>query len=176
MPLPSSAKNWRRLPSRLALLLGFGALSAAGAEAALPGAAVDNASGAILGGTAARADEPGALQGSVLRMRNGTIEIAEGGGHFRELRLGDTTEARHLRRLLENNPTARSDDGVRLGPTILAGSGGEGFHWVPVPRNAQDPARPAGAADPSRAPRPASERGGSPQTPAPNADQSATKS
>jgi len=167
MPEPSTAGKWWSLPSRLALLMGFGALSAASAEAGLTGISGENMFGSAIGGAAVHPGESAANRGSFLRIREGAIEIAEGSGRFRELRLGDTTEARHLKRLLENNHAARSEAGVRLEPTILAGAGGEGFHWNPIPRNSRDDARPGRSDKPSPPRRPASEKGVAPEAPGP---------
>lgn len=102
----ANAHSGRRRPGlsgRVALLLGLGAISAAGARAA---------------------PEPGA-SGLQLYSEGGRIWLAEAGGGFRELRLGDTAEARHLRQLLEERGPAP----LRLDPTVLAGGGGMGFHW-----------------------------------------------
>src|SRR5262249_45378729 len=51
------------------------------------------------------------------------------GGAPAELRLGDTVEARHLRALLERHRADGSAPGIRLDRMILAGGGGQGFHW-----------------------------------------------
>jgi hypothetical protein len=94
------------LPGGVALLLGLGAISAASAraEAPPPGPGASN------------------LQ---LFAEGGRIWLSEAGGEFRELQLGDTAEARHLKRLIEERGSAP----VRLAPTVLAGGGGMGFHW-----------------------------------------------
>jgi hypothetical protein len=174
MPFPSSAKNWWRLPGRLALLMGFGALSATSAEACLTRDAADLRGLA----TGSAAPQPGGSvthSGSVLRIRGGAIEIAEGGGAFRDLRLGNTTEARHLKQLLQNNSAARGEGGTWLEPTILAGSGGSGFHWSPVPADSHDVAPPARSDDPSHPRLPASEKDASPETPKPNPNPTTNK-
>lgn len=74
--------------------------------------------------------------GAVIRLDGGRVYLAEAGGAFQELRLGDTPEARALRAMIEQEGGAA---GIRLGPTILAGSGGCGFHWTPVDGNAPPP-------------------------------------
>lgn len=151
MRLSSSAGKWW-LPSRLALLMGFGALSAASAEVSATGAAVDTMPDRASHGAATQLGGTAAQGGLVVRIRNGTVEIAESGGRFREMRLGDTVEARRLKQLLEDDPAARSETGLRLGPTIFAGSGGESFHWVPVLRNPRESGGPGGSDNPRATP------------------------
>ena len=73
----------------------------------------------------------------------GRIYLSEAGGAFQELALGDTTEAQALRQMLAAHP-----DGVRLGPTILAGSGGCGYNWTPA--DSADGAAPPPANPPAR--------------------------
>jgi hypothetical protein len=121
----SSARGWWRLPSRIALLLGLGALSVAGARAATTPA------------------QPGE---TLVRAAGGSIYLSEGGGAFEELSLADTAQARLLRQLLEGQGTAASESGLRLHPTILAGAGGAGFHGLPTaPAGASSRTPPADA-------------------------------
>jgi len=111
-----------KVPSRLrkwALVTGLGALSPIAAQAAQP------------------------ADGAMLRLDGGRIYLSEAGGAFQELALGDTTEAQALRQMLAAHP-----DGVRLGPTILAGSGGCGYHWTPA--DSADGAAPPPANPPAR--------------------------
>jgi hypothetical protein len=63
----------------------------------------------------------------MLRLDGDRILLSEDGSSFTELRLGDTVEAQRLRRLL----AGEEGSAVRLGPTLLAGSGGCGYHWAP---------------------------------------------
>lgn len=98
--------------SRLALLLGLGALSAAGAS----------------GSTAMPATAGAQPSDLVIRCENGLIFCAENGGEFRPLRLADTAEASRLRTLLQANGDKVE---IRIPATILAGDGGDGFHWAP---------------------------------------------
>lgn len=111
MTISHSARRRLRLPGRAALLVGLGALSAAGAQAAAP------------------ASGPAASGDLLLRSHGGRIYLSEGGGEFRELALGDTAEARHLKRLIEERAAPGGGAGLRLDPTMLAGGGGAGFHW-----------------------------------------------
>ena len=85
--------------------------------------------------------------GLTLRIEGDTVYCAEGGAGFRELSLGDTAEARHLKELLARDPAARSQSGIRLAPTILAGAGGAGFHWTPVQDSSANRTRPVGSGD-----------------------------
>jgi hypothetical protein len=115
-----------RLPSRVALLLGLGALSAAGARAELSEAAPnpDTAPGS----PGDRVDFGGLL----IRSEAGRVFFSEGGGAFQEIEIGDTAQARRLRQLLEGHGVAAGSAGFELAPMFLAGSGGQGFHWAPV--------------------------------------------
>ena len=123
----ADAHSGRRRPGlsgRVALLLGLGAISAAGARAA---------------------PEPGAAD-LQLYGEGGRIWLAEAGGGFRELRLGDTAEARHLRQLLKERGPAP----LRLDPTVLAGGGGMGFHWW-GPAKSESPGKADAAGKPDKA-------------------------
>jgi hypothetical protein len=153
----------RGLPSRIALLLGIGALSAGGAQANVP----DNPDKSRA--TTALQGERAGPGGLVVRSEAGRILISEGGKPFEELYLADTPEALLLKQLLERAATAAGPAGVRINPTILAGSGGGGFHWGRpgkiehgTPQDAvtepRQPANPENAVAPSKSgasPRPA---------------------
>jgi len=111
MPIPRSLRHWLRLPGRLALILGVGALSTAGARA----------------DASDLADRPafGDLQ---IRSAAGKIYFSEGGREFQELRLSPTPQRNHLLRLLEEHGPAR----VKLDrdPHLLMSSGGgSSFFW-----------------------------------------------
>ena len=122
-----SLRKWLCFPSRAGLLLGLGALSIAGARAE----------------TAAPAPPPSpAIGGLSIRGESGRIYVSEGGREFQELDLGDTADAHLLRRLLAGTGGAA----IPLDPMILAGSGGDGFHWT-APRSGSDIAKPAGRSD-----------------------------
>ena len=117
-----SFPKWLRLPSRIALLLGLGALSATGARADVGHDIRD-------GGTEPISSSDNLLVWS----EGGRLYVSEDGSRAEELRLGDTAEARHLRQLLQQHGAASS--GVRLDRMILAGGGGKGIswsHWKPV--------------------------------------------
>jgi hypothetical protein len=139
-------RGWLRLPSGLALLLGLGALSAAGAR------------------TDAAEPDPGSTRATgfgdtLIRSEGGRVYLSEGGGAFRHLQLADTPETRQLLGLLQASGTAST--GLRLRPVILAGDGGDGFHWsrirkLPAPHKSGTATRTRGeapAGQPQTAPR-----------------------
>jgi len=101
--------HWLRLPSRIALILGMGALSTAGARADAP--------------------EQGNLTfgDTLIRSEGGRILLSEGGRES-ELRLSATPERDRLLRLLEEH----GPEGVKLDHDprlIMSGGGGTGFYW-----------------------------------------------
>jgi len=111
MPIPRSLRHWLRLPGRLALILGMGALSTAGARGDAPDLA----------------DRPafGDLQ---IRSAGGKIYFSEGGRGFQELRLSATPQRDHLLRLLEEHGPARVkfDRDPHL---LMSSGGGSSFFW-----------------------------------------------
>jgi hypothetical protein len=121
-----SVRRWLRLPSRIALLLGLGALSAAAARA---DTGLDQAGEGIA--PLAHRDQA-SLGDLVIRTEGGRIYLSEGGGEFHELRLRDIGEAHLLQQLVQRNGATVGAAGIRLAPTILAGDGGAGFHWPPT--------------------------------------------
>jgi len=108
-----SGRRWVRLPSRVALLLGLGALSAAGARAD------------------AAESRPG-VGDMVIRSDGARIYLAEDGSDFQELQINDPVRLRALQLLIAESGTDAGRDGARLRPLILAGDGGAGFHWAPA--------------------------------------------
>jgi hypothetical protein len=140
MSLPSSLRKWLCLPSRIALLLGMGALSATGAEAAV--------AEADLGNGLMRVPQQSAKSFGELRIWSeaGRIYLSEGGKEAQELHLGDTLEARHLRQMLDRDGAAVDAPRVLQHRIILVGGGGDGFHWAPAgkvdnPAKAKAPAK-----------------------------------
>ena len=125
---PFSMRNRLRLPSRIALLLGLSALSAAGAKA-------DTAE-AQAGHEPARVPQQSVRTfGDLLIWSEaGRIYVAESGKEARELPLGDTPESRRLHLLLERQGATAQTPRAVLDRIILVGGGGEGFHWGPAPR------------------------------------------
>jgi hypothetical protein len=120
MPMPSSMCRWLRLPSRIALLFGVGALSVAGAEAgphpADGGKVVPQQSAKQLGDLHIWQDE-------------GRIFISEAGRPAEELRLGNSPEADLLRERLRLAGATRDAPQTLRDRIILVGSGGSGLHW-----------------------------------------------
>jgi hypothetical protein len=139
MSWSGSLKEWLRLPRRIALLLGFGALSATGAQA--------DTTEIELGDQSAWVPQQSAKTFGDLAIWSdgGQIYVSEAGKPARELRLGDTAEARHLRELLRRE-RAVANSPLRLQDRmILVGGGGTGMSWTPAERNRafQGPREPA---------------------------------
>lgn len=122
MRMPQSFRQWLSLPSRVALILGLGALPAGVSQADAP-------------------DHDGlTLSGDILiRSEGGRIFLSEGGRES-ELRLSATPERDRLLRLLEEHGAAgvKLDRDPRL---IMSSGGGSGFFWWGARKPAAD--RPA---------------------------------
>ena len=131
-----------RLPGRAALLLGLGALSAAGPAAA--------------------EGHPRDGGGALIRSEGGSIFLSEGGRET-ELRLGATPQRDRLLRLLEEHGPA----GVRLDPDprlIMSGGGGSGFSLWDVQKSVTGKPAPASPEPPpATPPRSAPKRGTGPR-------------
>jgi hypothetical protein len=127
--------RWLSLPSRVALLLGLGAISVAGARAATSEADL--------------AKDPGRLpQQSVKRFGEllvwhdrGRIYVSEANKQAEELRLGDTAEARLLRELLQRDGATAAAPRLLSDRIILVGGGGMGISWTgrPAPDTSAQP-------------------------------------
>jgi len=115
--------KWSRLPRRIAALLGMGALSVAGAQ---PVAAEPD-----LGKGPMRVPQQSAKSFGEVRIWSeaGRIYISEGGSDARELQLGDTPQARHLKDLLEREGAVAGSPRVLQHRLILVGGGGSAVHW-----------------------------------------------
>ena len=134
MAIPFAVHRWLRLPSRVALLLGLGALSTVGAQAGAQ--AGQKASG-----------------DAFVRSDGEKIYLSEGGSES-ELQLGATVQRDRLLRLLEEQGPAgvKLDTDPRL---IMSGGGGSGFSLWDVKKSVIDKAAPA-PRDPPQATMPSS--------------------
>jgi hypothetical protein len=121
--LPMSFAKWLRLPSRIAVLLGMGALSATSAQ---PARAEPE-----LGKGPMRVPQQSAKSfGEVLIWSEGErIYLCESGNEPRELRLGDTPQAQHLKELLAREGAVAEAPRVLQHRLILVGGGGSAIHW-----------------------------------------------
>jgi hypothetical protein len=113
---------WSYLPAWGALLLSGGAFMS-GAQAdqpkPRPPELIPDLSGRLLLGS----DEV------VLRLDGENIYFSQGGSAFEELRLGDTPEAVHLRKLLRDAGGMGQSVSVPIGSTIVASGGGGASGW-----------------------------------------------
>jgi hypothetical protein len=136
MAILRSVSRWLRLPSGLALILGFGALSTAGAP------------------TDAHASQT-ASGDALVRSDGGKIYLSEGGQET-ELRLSATPQRDRLLRLLEEHGSAgiKLDSDPRL---IMSGGGGAGFSLWDIKRSVTGKTTPA-PQDPPPATAPSTKR------------------
>ena len=120
--MPSSMRTLLHLPSRVALLLGFGALSVAGAKA-------DTAAAMPLGdATAVLPQHSAKTVADLLIWRDaGRTYMSEVGKPAEELRLSDTAEAALLGQLLDNQGATAANPYKMRDRIILVGGGGCGF-------------------------------------------------
>jgi hypothetical protein len=144
MAIPFFAHRWFRLPSRIALILGLGALSTTSVGAPTDAQANQTASGDAL-----------------IRSDGGKIYLLEGGRET-ELQLGATPQRDRLLRLLEEHGPAgvKLDHDPRL---IMSSGGGAGFYWWGQKKSATEGTTPSGSAPPPQATAPS----GSPKQSAP---------
>jgi hypothetical protein len=149
MAIRRSVTKWLRLPGRVALILGLGALSTAGARA----------------DTQAGQKSPGDAS---VRSDGGKIYLSEG-GHETELRLGASPQRDRLLRLLGEHGPA----GIQLDPDprLIMSGGGAGFSLWDIKksltgRGAPAPQDPTELTTPSNSP----ERSSPPRKHSPTAD------
>jgi hypothetical protein len=130
----SSMRDWLRLPSRIALLLGLGAVSLVGAKADTGGDLHAGRDGAIVPQQSAKA-----FGDLLIWSKAGRIYVSEGGGKAEELPLMKTAEADLLRELLERQGATAAKPHALRDRVILVGTGGSGLHWESD--RADDPAK-----------------------------------
>jgi len=125
--MPCWIEFWRGLPSRVALALGLGALSVAGAKA-------DAVGNATPGGDPAWVPQQSAKTLGELLIWNeaGRIYVSEEGKPAEELTLGESAEAEILKQLLAQAGATAATPRVLRDRIILVGGGGGGFSWQPA--------------------------------------------
>ena len=147
MAISRSLHRWLRLPSRIALILGLGALSTTGASA-------DTQANQTVSG------------GALIRSDGGKIYLLEG-GHETELELSASPQRDRLLRLLEEHGPAgiKLDRDPRL---IMSSGGGAGFYWWGQKKSTPEGVAPARSApspqvtEPSSSPKQSTPRDRSP--------------
>ena len=129
----SSVRRWFGSPGRLALLLGLGAISSAAADAAAITVPPHP--------NAARTPQRGVADFGEMRIwsEGGRLYLSEAGSAATELQLGDTVEARELRKLLENGNASAADPQILRHRLILVGGGGESGPRTSSDRSAISP-------------------------------------
>jgi hypothetical protein len=139
MSLRDLIEKWLPGPSRTALLLGLGAISASGVQAAGPVIDSGNKPKAV-------PQQSGKAFGELaIWLEGGRIFVAEHGKPAQELPLGNTAEAVYLRELLERSGANAASPTVLPDRMIFVGSGGSGIGWVPAGPK-QMPGKPAAPA------------------------------
>ncbi len=123
---------WSQLPALGALALGFGALLGQDVRAEVP--LVQPAES--LKPQATRSDEV------AVRLDGDTILISQDGRAFEELRLGNTAEAAHLKRLLRDAGAVGQAVSVPVGAMIVASGGGSGKGEKPKQQSSQRSSTP----------------------------------
>ena len=117
---PARLKSfWSQLPALSALLLGVGAFSgdarADRSQIQPPEVAPD------------RSERSASNSSEVaIRLEGDNVYMSQDGGAFEELRLGDTPEARHLRKLLRDAGADGRSVTIPVGAMIVASGGGSG--------------------------------------------------
>jgi hypothetical protein len=111
---------WSQLPAWGALVLGFGALLGGDARADRSQLQPSGTTPEPPGRLASRLDEV------AIRIDGDNIYVSQDGNSFEELRLGDTQEAAHLRKLLLDAGAVGQSVSVPVGSMIVASGGGSG--------------------------------------------------
>jgi hypothetical protein len=116
----SLKKIWSQLLAWLALMLSFGALLAGGARADRSQLQPPEATPEPSTRLASKSDQV------AIRIDGENIYISQRGGAFEELRLGDTPDAAHLKKLLRDAGAGGQSVSVPIGSMIVASGGGSG--------------------------------------------------
>jgi len=132
----ASLKNiWSQLPAWGALMVAFGALLAGDARADRSQLQPPEA-----------APEPSRLASRLdqvaIRIDGENIYISQRGSAFEELRLGDTPDAAHLRKLLRDAGAEGQSVFVPIGAMIVASGGGSGKGEKPKQKTSKDTTDP----------------------------------
>ncbi len=125
---------WLQLPAFGALMLG--ALLAGGARADRSQLQPPEATPEPSRQSALRSDEV------AVRIDGEKIYISQRGSAFEELRLGDTPDAAHLRKLLRDAGAEGQSISVPIGAMIVASGGGSGKGEKPKPKTSKDTSDP----------------------------------
>ena len=123
---------WSLLPAWGALLLGFGAvLGGGGARAGSSQLQPPEATPEPSKVSASRLDEV------AIRIEGENSYISQGGSAFEELRLADTPDASHLKKLLRDAGADGQSVSVPIGSMIVASGGGGGSGGKPKPQTSR---------------------------------------
>jgi hypothetical protein len=126
---PARLKSfWSQLPALSALLLGVGAFvgdASADRSPIQPAEAAPD-----------RSEQSSSNANEVaIRLEGETIYMSQNGGAFEELRLGDTPETVHLRKLLRDAGADGRSVSIPVGAMIVASGGGSGKGVKPKQEN-----------------------------------------
>jgi len=128
MSTSSFTHKWLGFSSRIALLLGLGAISVVGAEAATVVDARSGGDSALVPQQSAKA-----LSETLIWQDNGRIYVSEAGKPAEELHFGSGPEAGFLRQMLERADATSARPYTLRDRIILVGAGGSGFNWDATP-------------------------------------------
>ena len=117
---PARLKSfWSQLPALSALLLGVGAFAG--------DASADRSQIQPAEASPDRSERSTSNANEVaIRLEGETIYMSQNGGAFEELRLGDTPEAVHLKKLLRDAGADGRSVSIPVGAMIVASGGGSG--------------------------------------------------
>jgi hypothetical protein len=133
---PTRLKNFlSQLPALGALMLGFGVLAGE--------ARADRSQLQPLEATPDPSERSASNSNeAAIRLDGEKVYISQNGSAFEELRLGDTPEAMHLKRLLRDAGAEGQSVSVPVGAMIVASGGGSGKGQKPKPETSTETAAP----------------------------------